>query len=129
MILVDTSAWVEFFRGDGSCCDAVDSALAQGEAALCGPVLTEIHRGLTRKKERHQVMEYLQGCQLLSQPTALWESAGALGSKLRAGGVTVKTLDLLIATYAVSHDLPILTSDSDFSLMQDAGVALVVLLN
>jgi hypothetical protein len=42
----------------------------------------------------------------------------------RKRGVTVKTLDLLIATYALSHSVSLLTADADFSTMRKAGVAL-----
>ena len=122
MILVDTSAWVDFFRGKRGLADQVDQALQSGEAALCGPVLTELIRGLRTPAERAQVMDLLEGCQLLEQPDRLWEEAGALGAYLKRKGATVKTLDLLIATYALAHHAPILTADSDFALMKRAGL-------
>jgi predicted nucleic acid-binding protein len=39
----------------------------------------------------------------------------------------VKTLDLLIAVYVLSHAVPILTADRDFALIRKAGfpIALV----
>jgi len=38
--------------------------------------------------------------------------------------ITVRSLDLLIATYALFHRVPILTLDSDFRLIARAGVGL-----
>ena len=123
MILVDTSAWVDFFRGRPPFADAVDAALDSGEAALCGPVLTELRRGLG-PADRRRVLPLLGGCHLLGQPEDLWPSAGDLGALLARGGLTVKTLDLLIATYAIAHGVPVLAADSDFCAMAKANVGL-----
>jgi predicted nucleic acid-binding protein len=124
VILVDTSAWIDFFRGKGSLADQVDDALATNEAALCGPIITELRRGLRSPSERRKVIPLLDGCHQLEQPAELWEEAGELGYVLARKGVTVKTLDLLIATYALSHDLALLASDSDFDSMRRAGIPL-----
>jgi predicted nucleic acid-binding protein len=126
MILIDTSAWIDFFRGDGPLADDVDRALEDGEAALCGPVQTELRRGLRSRGERARVLLHLGSCHLLAQPADLWNEAGDLGLALRPKGLTVKTLDLLIACYALSHRVPLLTADSDFRLIRAAGVPLLL---
>jgi tRNA(fMet)-specific endonuclease VapC len=122
VILIDTSAWVDFFRGRRPVADAVDHALDDDQAALCGPVMTELRRGLS-SSGRTEVLRLLGGCQIVVEPPQLWEEAGDLGYLLGRRGVTVKTLDLLIATIALAHDIPILTRDSDFALIRDSGVA------
>ena len=124
MILVDTSAWIDFFRGKGRLADRVDEALAANEAALCGPVVTELRRGLRSPAERRKVIPLLEGCHFLEQPTALWEEAGELGYVLARKGVTAKTFDLLVATYALSHGVALLAADSDFEDMRRAGIPL-----
>jgi predicted nucleic acid-binding protein len=126
VILVDTSAWIDFFRGAGSLAGRVDDLLENDQAALCGPVITEIRRGLRSRAERTRVLPLLAGCHLLEQPAALWEEAGELGWYLGRRGATVKSLDLLIATYALAHAVPILTVDGDFALMRRVGLGLVI---
>jgi predicted nucleic acid-binding protein len=126
MILVDTSAWVAFFRGHEPLASAVDAALADNVAVLCGPVLTELRRGLQTDRERKRVLPLLDGCSVLAQPADLWAEAGDLGFALRRRGVTCKTLDLLIAVHALAYGVPLLTEDSDFAVMQKAGVPLVL---
>lgn len=126
MILVDTSAWIDFFRNRGALAGAVDEALAANEAALCGPIELELRRGLLGERERKTVLPLLQGCHFLSQPEGLWTEAGDLGFLLRRRGVTAKTLDLVIATYALSHSVALLTGDKDFQRMRKAGVPLVL---
>ena len=103
---------------------AVDESLAANEAALCGPVEAEIRRGLASARERSRVLPLLESCHSLAQPTELWAEAGDLGFALRRRGITPKTLDLLIAVYALSHSVELLTLDKDFKLMQKAGVPL-----
>jgi predicted nucleic acid-binding protein len=124
VILIDTSAWIDFFRGRVPLADAVDEALAHGEAALCGPIETELRRGLMSERERTKVLPLLDGCHRLSQPAQLWSEAGDLGFALRKRGLTANTLDLLIATYALSHSAALLTGDRDFAAMRKAGVPL-----
>ena len=126
MILVDTSAWVEFFRGRDPVASLVDDALERGDAALCGPVETEIRRGLLDDRERARVLPLLGACHQLEAPEDLWTAAGELGYRLRRRGVTPKTLDLLIAVHALGHSCALLTTDRDFLVMQKAGVPLVV---
>ncbi len=126
MILVDTSAWIDFFRGIEPVAEAVDRLLESNEAALCGPVIVEIRRGIRTRAERARVLPLLEGCHLLSQPPRLWEDAGELGWFLGRRGATVKSLDLLIATYAQSHGVPVLTRDGDFELMKRVGARLLL---
>jgi predicted nucleic acid-binding protein len=124
MILVDTSAWIDFFRGRAPMADAVDEAIAANEAALCGPIETEIRRGLLNARDRKAVMPLLEACHFLASPSSLWADAGDLGFVLRRRGVTPKTLDLLIALHALEHGATLLTLDKDFTAMQKAGVPL-----
>jgi predicted nucleic acid-binding protein len=124
LILVDTSAWIEFFRGNDPVATTVDQALESDEVVLCGPVLTELRRGLRTPAERRRVLPLLSGCHLLEQPPALWEEAGDLGYALARRGASVKTLDLLIAAYALSYSVPLLTTDGDFARMRRAGIPL-----
>src|SRR5688572_16523570 len=106
-MLIDTTGWIDFFRGQGALADAVDQLLADGDAALCGPIATELRRGLETAAERRRVLALLEGCRMLPQPEALWDEAGDLGFALARAGATVKTVDLLIATHALAHDVPL----------------------
>jgi hypothetical protein len=124
--LVDTSAWIDFFRGRGAMADRVDDLLADNEAATCGPVVTELRRGLRTIAERRRVIPLLEGCRMLTEPASLWTEAGDLGFLLARKGHSVKMFDLLIATYALSHDVSLLANDADFKLMRKAGVPIVL---
>jgi predicted nucleic acid-binding protein len=124
LILIDTSAWIAFFRGKGRLAEQVDALLETDDAALCGPVISELRRGLRDAVERRRVLPLLGACHELEQPTSLWIEAGELGFVLARRGATVKTLDLLIAAYALSHDVALLTADRDFKLFAKGGIPL-----
>jgi predicted nucleic acid-binding protein len=126
MILVDTSAWIEFFRDREPVATRVDALLEANDVAICGPVVTELRRGLRSASDRARVLPLLEACHLLDQPASLWEEAGDIGFSIRRVGINVKTLDVLIAAYAVSHAVPLLTTDRDFALLQRAGVPLTL---
>lgn len=124
MILVDTSVWADFFRGKEPAASRVDELLEADEVALAGPIVTELLRGVRSPKARADLEAALAGCHVLADPADLWRDAGLLGAAAGKKGHTVKTLDLLIATYAIAHDVALLTSDSDFVKLRDAGFAL-----
>jgi predicted nucleic acid-binding protein len=127
MILVDTSAWIDFFRGSGPLADDTAEAIEENAAALCGPVFTELLRGFANEASRENFRDLASGCHWLDAPGDLWEEAGELGAGLRGAGVTASTVDLLITTYALAHRVPLLTGDKDFKSIAAAGVPLVVL--
>lgn len=89
-------------------------------------MITELRRGLRSRAERGRVIPLLSGCHLLSEPPSLWEEAGDLGYFLARHGLTVKTVDLLVATYALSHSVALLTGDPDFRGMKRAGAQLLL---
>jgi predicted nucleic acid-binding protein len=72
------------------------------------------------------VIPLLEGCHLLVDPLHLWEEAGDLGYALGRRGITVRTIDLLVATYALSHAVALLTADADFEQMRRAGAQLLL---
>ncbi len=124
MILIDTSAWIDFFRGRGPLASMVDRLLEDDAAAWCGPVEVELRRGIRSARQRAQVLQLMESCHRLESPTALWQEAGELGAHLGSKGVEAKSMDLLIATYALAHDVALLTKDRDFALMCKVGVPL-----
>jgi predicted nucleic acid-binding protein len=119
LIIVDTSAW----RRE-PIAHVVDELLEENRVALCGPIVTELRRGLRSAAERRKVLPLLGGCRHLAQPERLWEEADDLGFSLRRSGYSVKTLDMLIAVHALAIGVPILTLDTDFEHMRKAGVPL-----
>lgn len=114
------------FRGRDPLAGAVDRLIESNEVALCGPVVVEIRGGLRSYAERTRVVRLLDGCHLLSDPPDLWEEVGDLGYALGRRGIAVKTVDLLVATYALSHAVTLLAVGADFAQMRRAGAQLLL---
>ena len=118
MILIDTSAWVEFLRDTESViCDRVD-ALLDDEIATCHPVRMEVLAGARNEQHLGDLRGLLaRGSLLPTEPTD-YEEAAALYRTCRRGGETVrKLIDCLIAATAIRSAIPILHSDNDFDVL------------
>lgn len=122
MIIVDTSCWIDYFRGVEPFASKVAYLIESDTAVLIGPVITEILRGIVKSSVRTRINEFITGLTTIKQPVDLWNSAGLVGAAVTKRGYNPKTVDLLIAIYALDTDLPLLTKDRDFQLMQKAGV-------
>ena len=118
MILVDTSAWVEFLRDTGSpACVRVDELLAD-EIATCHPVRMEVLAGARDERHLRDLRGLLARASLLPTLPTDYEDAAALYRTCRRGGETArKLIDCLIAAHALRTQLPVLHADTDFDVL------------
>lgn len=118
MILVDTSAWVEFLRDTGSrVCQRVETLLS-GDIAVCDPVRMEVLAGARDDLHLHQLRRLLARAAVLPAGSPHYDDAAALyRSCRRAGDTPRKLIDCLIAAVAIAAAVPVLHADSDFDLL------------
>ena len=116
MILVDTSAWVEFLRDTGSnICVRVDLALI-GDIAVCDVIRMEVLAGAHDELHLEMLRRLLAMAVVLPTEPAHYEAAAALFR--RSEGETVRRLiDCLIAAVAIRADVPVLHRDRDFDVL------------
>jgi predicted nucleic acid-binding protein len=119
MILVDTSAWVEFLRGtDSQVCKAVDQLL-DDDLASCDIVSMELLAGARDERQLRQLRGLLARTVLLPTTASDYEAAAAMYRQCRSHGETVRKLvDCLIAAVAARSEAEVLHSDTDFSVLQ-----------
>jgi predicted nucleic acid-binding protein len=117
MMLVDTSAWIDYFNGHPS---PQAECLARGIAGnepilLCGEVLTEILLGLA-ESEAARVANLLAAFELapyLRREDYL--EAARIYRACRSKGITLRsTIDCLIAQTCIKHGYMLLAKDRDF---------------
>lgn len=125
MILVDTSVWVGYLRGDERPAVArLAELLDRGTpVAVTAIVAQELLQGVASGPAFDRLERYLSS-QWRLEPADPWhaavESARMFGA-CRTAGVTVRsTLDCLIARIAIEHGAALLHDDRDFDLI--AGV-------
>lgn len=118
MILVDTSAWIEFLRDTGSpICKRVDHLLAR-RIATCDPIRMEVLAGARDEQHLQALRRLLARGSVLRTGPADYEAAAAHYRACRRKGETVrKLIDCLIAAVAIRDGVPILHADTDFDVL------------
>lgn len=117
MILVDTSAWVEFDRATGS---RVDNRLTEliattDEVAVTQPVIMEILAGARDDRRENDLRHLMQRFPLLQFDAAIdFDAATRIYRTCRRVGVTPRgMIDCMIAAVAVRHGASLLANDTD----------------
>ena len=115
MILIDSSAWIEFLRDTGSSiCQRVD-LLLDTEVATCEPVRLEILAGARDEQQLSELRGLLARATLVMTEPIDYEEASAIYRACRRNGDTPrKLLHCLIAAIAIRSNLSVLHADSDF---------------
>ena len=117
MILVDSSVWIDYFRGTpGPEVDRLDALLGEEVLIVGDIVLTEVLQGFSTDADFRTALALLAALpsvDLVGRDVAI--EAARNFRRLRARGVTVrKTIDTLIATWCIRNEVPLLYSDRDF---------------
>jgi len=117
MILVDSSTWIDFFRGTPSPqADRLEILLGNEPLLIGDIILTEVLQGFTSDRDFNRGHALLQSLEFIEidGPDVAVEAARNFRT-LRAKGVTVrKTIDTLIATRCIVSGLTLLHNDRAF---------------
>ncbi|MCJ2542989.1 type II toxin-antitoxin system VapC family toxin [Thermostichus vulcanus] len=117
MILVDSSVWIDYFRGSASPqVDKLDQVLGHQLVVVGDLILVEVLQGFRQEPDFEQAKRLMTALPVLP---LVGEKISLLAAEnfrlLRSQGITVrKTIDTLIATFAIHHRIPLLYSDRDF---------------
>ncbi len=118
MILVDSSAWIEFQRATGSAADCRLAAAIDAEETLAttGLVVLEMLAGARDEAQAHDLRRLLARCRFLAlEEPSDHEAAATIYRTCRRAGRTIRRLpDCLIAAVALRNDAELLHQDSDF---------------
>lgn len=111
-IVIDTSIWVEYFRG--APLPLVDAALQDGTIALPVVVAAELLSGARRTVEAAELRDFLQLLRPHGETIAHWYRVGALRSLLARKGLHVSTPDAHVAQCALDLHAPLYARDAMF---------------
>ena len=116
MILIDSSVWIDFFSATpGRAGTELRRMIVDAEPfATAGIVVAEILQGLTRDVD--SIERYLSMWDILEPagfPT--YRKAAAIFRLARSKGISLSTIDTLIAAIAMHHGAAVFTLDKDFS--------------
>jgi predicted nucleic acid-binding protein len=117
MILVDSSVWIDFFRGKSTRqTDRLDWLLDSEPIAIGDLILVEVLQGFVPDRDFQRAKALLAPLVLIELGGAdIARRAAANFRKLRSAGATVrKTIDTVIATRCIEDRYTLLHSDKDF---------------
>ena len=121
MILVDSSVWIDYFRGNATPqTNRLDDLLGSEPLAIGDLILTEVLQGFGSDREFNAARKELLALDMvvLGGPDVAVEAARNY-RKLRNLGVTVrKTIDTVIATRCIVSGHTLLHSDRDFDAFE-----------
>ena len=119
MIVVDSSAWIEFLRDtDSPVCNAVDRLL-DADLAVCDAISMEILAGARDDHHLSQLRGLINRATMLPTTPADFDEAAALYRMCRRRGETVrKLIDCLIAAVAIRAGAELLHADGDFAALE-----------
>ena len=118
MILLDTSALIEFLNRTGSRFDKTieELILNDSDIAIAEITLTEVLQGIRNERDYLEVRASLMTLPILTlKGHDSYIKAADLYRKCRTKGFTIRsTVDLLIAQTALEHNAELLHNDRDF---------------
>jgi predicted nucleic acid-binding protein len=117
VIFVDSSVWIDYFRGIATKeTELLDELLGVEPIVIGDIVLAEVLQGFKSDRDFNQAKKLLTSLvmvDVLGHEIAI--QAARNFRSLRERGITVrKTIDTIIATYCIENDLALLHSDRDF---------------
>ncbi len=121
MMVVDSSVWIDYFNGKiTKQTNLLDSFLGNELVVIGDLIMTEVLQGFQSDKDFKKARQLLGSLifkEMLGKDLAIKSAENY--RILRKKGVTVrKTIDVIIATFCIFSDLPLLHSDRDFNPME-----------
>lgn len=117
MILVDSSVWIDYFRGNPTPqTERLDGLLGSEPLAIGDLILIEVLQGFASDKDFNQARKLLTSLVMIELGGLdIAMQAAKNYRKLRTLGVTArKTIDTVIATRCIEGGYTLLHSDRDF---------------
>ena len=117
VILVDTSVWIDYFRGTATTQSKRLDELLGVEPVMMGDlILAEILRGFPRDPDFQRALKRLAALPVIELGGERVAIQAARNTRaLRALGITIRsTIDAIIATRCIEDDLLLLHTDRDF---------------
>ena len=130
MTLVDSSVWIDYFKGTITAqTERLDSLLGLEPLAIGDLILTEVLQGFNKERDFNDARKMLTSLivvELGGQEIAI--PAAKNVRRLRGLGVTVrKTIDTVIATRCIESEYDLLHNDRDFDpFAKHLGLRIVV---
>jgi predicted nucleic acid-binding protein len=119
--VTDTSVWVDYVRGlESNQTQILDAALDENRVILPDLVLLEVLRGVSSPKAAAWVESVMDDLEIVYVGGRKMAIEAAQNYRiLRSRGLTIRgSIDLLIGTWCIENNVPLLHNDRDFGMME-----------
>ncbi len=122
MLVVDSSVWIDFFRGsDTPAKHVLKSLLADGSSEIVVPdlVLYEVLRGFRHERDYRNAAQLMRGFswEAAFSPELAQAAAQHYRAMVSLGFTIRSALDVMIGAFCIERDYTLLHSDRDFETM------------
>ena len=123
LILVDTSAWIEYLRHtDSPACVSVEELLKDGrktyDIGTCDAVRMEVLAGARDGHQFTKPLRLLENVTTIPTKSADFDYAAQLYRTCRREGETIRNMvDCIVGAVAIRNDASVLHRDVDFEVM------------
>lgn len=122
MIAADTSAWIDYSKGESSQgAKQLEAALSNGTLVMPTPIVFEILSGPGLIKDAEEAIQQLPQLEIVP---GFWQRAGAMRKSLLKKGLKANAMDCLIAQNCIDHNIPLIKADYDYRYFQKLGLKL-----
>ena len=121
MLLVGTTAWVDFFRNHSTPqVERLEYALKNSEdICICAVILTAILQGIRPERQYAKAKSYPENLIFLPMRYSTFVKSAEIFRYLHKHDVTIrKPVDCMMAAVAVEHNVPLLHNDRNFDHME-----------
>jgi len=121
MKLIDSSAWIEYYRKEGNkeykAC--ISDAIQNNAAAVNGVIYLEILVFTKTQSEYDDILSDFSALHRLELDDRVFQKASKIGFDLRRKGITIPATDLIIAACAIIADIELIHLDSHFTYIAE----------
>jgi predicted nucleic acid-binding protein len=117
LCVVDSSVWIDFFRGKlAEESKFLSYLIRQGaDLAYTGVILTEVLMGFKKEEDLKVAKGLFQNLIYLESNAETYIQASEIYRKARKHGITIRsTIDCIIAAIVLQHGSTLLENDKDF---------------
>ena len=119
-LLVDSTVWIDFFRGKKTrqTEKLVQTIENRDDLCICGFVLTEVLQGVREEKEHRSVKQHFDNLLYLEADRSTFELGATIYRELRRNGLTIRnSVDCLIAAIVIQQGVHFLENDRDYEFI------------
>ena len=121
MILIDTSVWIEFLRGNEKYFPQVSELLESGNVHSVEPIFAELLQGANNKREVEIITDYWNNINNYNEK-GLWIESGKISQEKKLYSKGIGIIDAMIISYANKYNLKIWSLDKKLNSVLDKSM-------